>query len=88
VSIHTDGLGSRQVHRTRFRVHSFFITRASRVWKARFAGPVSPGDQYMPPGAHESTAFVIDEDLEDVVAFLWVIYNPCVTYLPSSTISR
>jgi len=41
---------------------------------------VSPGDQYISPGTQESTAIEIEEDLEDVVAFLWVVYNPCVSY--------
>lgn len=50
------------------------MMRASGYWRTHFT---SPGDQY----THESTAPVIYEDLEDVVAFLWVIYNPCVSYL-------
>ena len=33
----------------------------------------------MPQGTQESTAIEIEEDLEDVTAFLWVVYNPCVS---------
>ena len=79
-SVNTDELGSWQVHGTRFRVHSFLMMRASGFWRTRLVGPVSPGDQYMPQGNQESTAIEIEEDLEDVAAFLWVVYNPCVSY--------
>ncbi|KAF5354946.1 hypothetical protein D9756_005641 [Leucocoprinus leucothites] len=64
------------LRRTHFRVHSYFFRRESKYWNARLAGPVSPGDNPKPPGTHESTAFLVNEDPEDFATFLWVFYNP------------
>ncbi|KAF9444179.1 hypothetical protein P691DRAFT_678099 [Macrolepiota fuliginosa MF-IS2] len=61
------------VRRTRFRVHSYFFTRESSLWKGRIA---LSGDSSRQPGTHETTAFVLDEDPEDFARFLWVFYNP------------
>ncbi|KAF9445067.1 hypothetical protein P691DRAFT_806201 [Macrolepiota fuliginosa MF-IS2] len=61
---------------TRFRVHSFFLTRDSAYWRNEIADQNVSEDGQRPLGSRFSSPFPIDEDPEDFAAFLWVFYNP------------
>ncbi|KIY46009.1 hypothetical protein FISHEDRAFT_47808 [Fistulina hepatica ATCC 64428] len=58
-----------------FRVHRYFFTRDSDIFRARLGQPASPG--YEPPGHSESSALLLNDiEPEDLARFLWVFYNP------------
>jgi hypothetical protein len=62
-----------------FRIHSYFFEREANNFYTKLLDPTSPGVEKQ--GISESTAIIVDVcEVKEFEMFLWVFYNPCVTF--------
>lgn len=66
-----------------FRVHRYFFVRESAFFRNKLPHPPPPGE--FTKGTSDSQPFVLEDTLHvDFERFLWVFYNPWVSYFYAS----
>jgi len=64
-----------QVENTLYRVHRYFFTRDSALFREKLPHPPPPGE--FTKGSSDSNPFVLEDTLKiDFERLLWIFYNP------------